>query len=249
MSDSTGLAYFTVIPNSGTEWPLNEFDDTGHSSGAPRSSAEARLSISDADPPANSNPDRPRVLRSRFTVRVGAHSSFFHLDKSLTSVFRVGDTIHIACTARGGVGVAVLRDRQLVVAVGAVSSVPSGGDVSVRVAPELWEQAVSLAEPDGATEDPRQTYRDERPVAIGIAGKTYLFFRRNETIQGIHVFVKHGFYTHSPNATRQPSVSTSIGEATGKDECVALARISLCSRVSATTSAYLLAADGLAADP
>jgi hypothetical protein len=61
--------------------------------------------------------------------------------------------------------------------------------------------------------------------------------------------VKHGFYTRSPNATRQPSMSTSGGQATGKDECVALARISLCSRVGATTSAYLLAVDGLAADP
>jgi hypothetical protein len=241
MSDSRGLTYVTVVPNNGAQWRLHRLDD---------SEAEGSLSISDADPPANSNPDRPWVLRSRITLRAGAQSSYFHLDRSLTAAFRAGDTIHIASTARGGVGVAVWRDRQLVVAVGAVSAALTDGDVSVRVAPELWEQAVFLTVPDpGAQEDLRQTYRDERPVEIRIAGKKYLFFRRNETIHGIHVFVKHGFYVGGPNATGQPSVPASRGQATEKDECVALARISLCSRVGATTSAYLLAADGLGADP
>ena len=250
MSDSPRFAYFTTVPTTGTDCRLHKFDDTSRSSVAASADVEAFLSMSDAEPPANSNSDRPWVLRSRLTLRAGTRSSSFHLDRGLTSAFRTGDIIHIGCTARGGVGVSVVRDGRLVVAVGAVSVVPMGGDVSVRVASERWEEAVSLVcPPDGANEDPRRTHRDERPVEIRIAGKNYLFFRRNETIQDIHVFVKHGFYIRRPSSTRQPSVSTSAEQATEKDECVALAQISLCSSVAATTSAYLLAADGLAGDP
>ena len=241
MSDSLGFAYFTEVQNNSTEWPLHKRDDPSQSFAIVGS-----LSVSDADPPANSNTDRPWVLRSRFTLRAGAQSSFFHLDRNLMSAFRAGDTVHIACTARGGVGVAVLRDGQLVVAVGVVSAVPLGRDVSVRVAPELWEQAVSTPEfHPGVIHDPRQTYRDLRPLEILIAGDHHLFFSRNETIHGVHVFVKHGFYIRSP----QPSAPTPEGRATGTDECVALARISLASKVTATTSAFLLAADGLVTGP
>jgi len=132
------------------------------------------------------------------------------------------------------------------VAVGTVSAVPSGEGVQVRVAPDLWEHAIALVGPGlGSNEDPREKYRHEHPVEISIGGARHVFFRRNEIIEGTHVFIKHGFYTRSPSWTRR---SAGAGEPAEKDECVALARIGCCPRIGANTSAYLLAADGLDID-
>ena len=127
----TNFDYFAVIPGGSEEyaspWPLRLIDETGSTAGtAPRFGLEPTLTICDAAPPTNASPERPWVLRSRFTVNGGEQSGTFHVDRSLTSALRAGDVIHIAQTERGGLGLSVLRNQRLVVAVGAISVVPLG---------------------------------------------------------------------------------------------------------------------------
>jgi hypothetical protein len=186
------FTYFTVVPSdTQQEWRLRPFEGADGVSGATPFTHEPSLSIADADPPANSNADRPWVLRSRLTLRGGGREASFHLDRSLTSELRVG-------------------------------------------------------------------------------GERFVFFRNNGGIHGIHVFVKHGFYTGPPGPPPDPwwpSAQPPAGvlglsfrqqrstegqvrakpsaESREKDECVALARIGQCSRHAAIASAYLLEADGL----
>jgi hypothetical protein len=97
----TNFDYFAVIPGGSEEyaspWPLRLIDETGSTAGtAPRFGLEPTLTICDAAPPTNASPERPWVLRSRFTVNGGEQSGTFHVDRSLTSALRAGDVIHIA---------------------------------------------------------------------------------------------------------------------------------------------------------
>ena len=269
------FAYFTVVPN-GTqqEWRLRAIEGDDGVSGATPFTHEPSLSIADADPPANSNADRPWVLRSRLTLRGGGREASFHLDRSLTSALRAGDTVHIAHTTRGGLGVSVVRGRELVVSVGAVSAVPSGDGVLVRVAPELWSYAIAtMPVLDGVRMIPSETYWNEWPIELRVDDVREVFFLKNGSIQGIHVFVKHGFYTGPPGpppdpwwppatppvgvlglsfapARQQRRTEGQVGakpsaESREKDECAALVRIGQCPRHAAIASAYLLEADGL----
>ena len=232
MSDCAAVSFATTVPHGGSEWPLVRSGATDHGEVTPLAASVGSLSVCDAEPPENANDDRPWVLRTRFTLHLGERSAAFHLDRALASALRAGDTLRIAGTRQCGLGVAAFRNGQLVAAVGAVTAVLCRGAVTVRVAPDLWEDAVSLHANFLGEEESRRTFRNELPVEVVIAGHRSVWFRRNETIHGVHVFVKHGFRTRSP-----------------RDECVALARIGLCSPVSATTSAYLLAADDLTVAP
>jgi hypothetical protein len=178
-----------------------------------------------------------------------SRSTHFHLDRSLVFALREDDIVYIARTAHGGLGVSLLREGRLVAAVGAASAVPLGEGVQVRVAPDLWEHATADARPEpGSNEDPRDTYRHEQPLHISINGVGYLYFRRNQSIDGIHLFIKHGFYTRRPNWARGASISLRADGPDKMDECVALARVGVCPEIAANASAYLLAADGLETD-
>jgi hypothetical protein len=130
-----------------------------------------------------------------------------------------------------------------VVAVGAISVVPLGRDVMARIAPELKNDAMAAVEPPPGDSDWAKQFRNEFPFEIRIGGRTGLFFRRNEQIEGLRLFVKHGFCV--PARTAWPRAPKSIRGLAGKDECVALSRIGECSETGANASAFLLSADGL----
>ena len=141
------------------------------------------LATDDADVPANSNADRPRVLRSKLTLQGGVHGGSCHVDRQFMAVARPGDDLFIGLSDQGGVAVSVVRDGLLVIAAGTVSAVPLGRDVSVRIAADRWEETVGNSDlipfdvplraprvPFG----PRVGYAGEWPMEVRVASREVL---------------------------------------------------------------------------
>lgn len=253
LASSETFDYAAVVPDGPQEgsatWRAGVAEHAGRTDeAAMRFGREPTLTISDADPPPNSNPGRPWVLRSRLTLNGSGRVGWFHVDRSLTAELLGNDTIHMARTERGGLGLSILRNRQLVFAVGAVTAVPLGEDVRARIAPELQNDAIARLEPpDGARDwNPTAQYRHEWPVEITIGGATHLFFCGNVGIHGIQLFMAHGFRARAADISSVgfPKM-TSVRGVLGTDECIALSRFGRCSNVGANASALLLDADGL----
>ena len=74
----------------------------------------------------------PRVLRNRMTLTAANRSharvasAAFHLDQAFAMVLSPRDMLFMARTGCGGLGVSIVRDGQLIAAVGAVGSGNSG---------------------------------------------------------------------------------------------------------------------------
>ena len=108
------------------------------------------LRVTDAGITPDPGPNRPRVMRSRVTLTASSRqhaqiaAASFHLDEALFLNSRPGDLIHVTRTSCGGVGFSILRDGELVVAVGAVTSVPLGRSVRARTPMDPIERANAI---------------------------------------------------------------------------------------------------------
>jgi hypothetical protein len=76
------------------------------------------------------------VITASSRERAEVSAASFAMDPELIAVLRGGDVIRVVREKTGDVGVAVLRDERLRVAIGAVSALPLGEDVSVGGGPE-----------------------------------------------------------------------------------------------------------------
>jgi hypothetical protein len=184
------------------------------------------LHITDDGLTPDPGPNRPRVMRSRLLLKAsGAEGASvaaaeFHVDRALVASLRAGDTLHLVRTASADLGISVLRDRQLVVAVGAVTCVPLGDDLTVSTPWDLFNKAQELF----VTRDSRFHFR-EAPLQIAVAGlPVRVSMTYNCTIGPFSVFMLHGWLRGVP----------------GKAECVAISRNGLCADVAARCSAMLL---------
>jgi len=188
------------------------------------------LEISEAGPTpdvrssAHTGTVLPRVLRSRVTLEAstpeGAFRSVsFCLDSGLTSVLHAGDELNVARTHCGGVGVSIIRDRQLLAAAGAVTAVPLSNSVQARIP---WDVA-SAAEATFKRVDPRFEFR-ELPVELRVRDDVRLLYRGRPHIGAYEVFAEHGFYAGTP----------------GTDECLAVCSSGNCPITAAIASALLL---------
>ena len=100
---------------------------------------------------------RPTVLASRIVLTAVdpgealASAAWFHLDQSLVDVLCEGDTINLSRTPRGGLGLSVIRGQDLIIALGAVTAVPLGGQLKVTVRRDELVRSLSLG---GSTPGP-----------------------------------------------------------------------------------------------
>ena len=87
-----------------------------------------------------------RITRSRRREKLHASASSlsFSVDRELVAMLRENDSLNITRTPRGGFGLSVIRDGNLIAAVGAVSYVPLGPDVSVHTPGDLVAQAEKI---------------------------------------------------------------------------------------------------------
>jgi hypothetical protein len=219
-------------------------------SGAPSSLLRGRISddrlvglqplleISDAGvtPEIKSSPltgtVRPNVLLSRLTLRANgkdrATLAAFSLciDRGLLRAFRPGDTLHLARTARGGLGLSLIREGRLVVAVGAVDAVPQGRTVSARCPAEAVEEAQRVFRKI----DPEFRF-SELPLELRIGSERRILYRGRPRIGDYNVFLEHGSYWGIP----------------GTDACAAISLTPGCPEVAAIASALLLECADLSA--
>jgi hypothetical protein len=168
---------------------------------------------------------RPKVLLSRWTLRAdrkdsaGVAAFSFCIDSMLLHAFRPGDTLHLARTGRGGLGMSLIRDGRLVFAIGAVDAVPHGNTVSIGHPDEAINEALDVFR----RIDPEFTFR-ESPLELRIGSARRILYRGRPRIGDYNVFIEHGTHWGMP----------------GADPCAAIALTPGCPEVGAIASALLL---------
>jgi len=187
------------------------------------------LRTTDAGVTPDAGPRRPWVLRTCITLTAATRrlatvaAVSFHIDKALTSCFRVGDVVHLARTACGGLGLSLLRGGDLVVAVGAITAVPLGRGVVARIPTDL----IAGAEEIFRRRDP-DFELPECPLEVSGDRTLSVIYRGRRTLGPYELFVEHGFLKGLP----------------GTDVCAAIWRKGSCPGEAATASAMLLEGQG-----
>ena len=190
-----------------------------------------KLRIVDAGLPSDSETDGskwpvpPKVLRSQITLTASDRANAtvasvsFYLDKGLISALRPRDALHLVRTHSCGLGVSVIRDGQLVVAVGAVTAVPLGRSVEARIPWDLAEKAEAVFK----RHDPDFGF-PVLPVEVTVGNQRHIIFGGTRQMDQYSVFMINGFFPVED----------------GADECLAISLIGACSEVAANASAMLL---------
>jgi hypothetical protein len=182
------------------------------------------LQITDGGPAPSSA--HPAIRRSRFTLtaprqlNAGVSAASFYVDRELTRAFTPGDILHVARTPCAGLGLSLLRNGCLVLAVGAISAVPLSTNIQVTIPYDLVHQAECLFRQHDPTFE-----LGEYPLQIRVDGQVRIalggLWRH---LENYNVWVLHGFRVGTP----------------GKNESVAIALKGACGYAPATRSAQWL---------
>ncbi len=173
--------------------------------------------------------DRPRVLRSRISLvaegkgQATVAEASMHVDKSLISCCRPGDSIHLVRTECGGLGISIIRHGELVVAVGAITAVPLGPDARSSTPVDL----VAAAQAVFRKRDSDFEFQ-EYPLEISVGRSCFLLLGGRRISALYELFVKHGFQPGEP----------------GTAECGVICRKPWCPIEGAIPSAFLLEGPG-----
>jgi len=105
--------------------------------------------VTDAGPPSDPGLRPPWSLRKRSRVTLVATAqdqpsvaeASFYIDKTFTDFAKAGDQMHLSREARGGLGFSLIRGGKLVAAAGALTAVPLGDGVEVRIPRDLISTA------------------------------------------------------------------------------------------------------------
>jgi hypothetical protein len=187
----------------------------------------ARVKITHVSP-------RPGVLYSSVVLAPGSEPDggggplHFHVDRTMTTMLRPGDVVHICRTGCGGVALSVVRDDELLAAAGAVCSVPLGRTVMARYPHELIAEALAVFR----RHDPEFLWH-EAPVEVSINGERRELQRGIRHLGGYEVFMVHGAIAGTP----------------GDDACLAISRLADRVEVAANSTALLLDAPAIAGGP
>lgn len=108
--------------------------------------------VTDAGPPSAAGLKPPWSLRKRSCITLVAAArdqasvaeASFYIDKKLTDCAKPGDQMHLSRNAASGLGFSLLRDGKLVAAAGAITAVPLGRGVEVRIPRDLISTAESV---------------------------------------------------------------------------------------------------------
>jgi hypothetical protein len=171
----------------------------------------------------------PATQRSRITlIATDKNSSLverisFFLDSGLITALRAGDTLQIARSFHGRIGVSAIRGDELIFAVGAVCAVSLGKGLQIHTPLDLVNEAESVF---------RKRYPEfrlsEHPIEIIVGNERWIGYRCNRRFGLLQIFSLHGYRT---------------ALLTGTDECVSIARIGACQSVDANVSAFFLDTD------
>ena len=189
----------------------------------------SELRVTDAGLTPDAGPTRPRVLRSCLTLTAPSRgatnaTAAFHVDRALIGSVRPGDEIHISRTGRAAIGLSILRDGELLAAVGAITVVPLGRGIGASVPGDLIEAAEAVFRQRA----PAFAFR-ELPIEVTVHGTHSVFFQGGGRIGEYAVSVSRGLYPHG---------------APGVQESAAIWNTRLCPDVVAVASAMLMDRQG-----
>jgi len=164
------------------------------------------------------------VPRTRITLKSSGILSrtpeySFPVDRAFARMLQPADLIHISRDSLAGLGLSVFRNGDLVAAVGAVTNVVLGTEISVRGAWDLVQQA----EATFRVRDPEFQFY-ESPLEITTGGQTRLLYRASVRMGRYDVFVIHGSLRGMP----------------GTSECMSLSFTGVCPDCAASLTAQLL---------
>jgi hypothetical protein len=232
MPPSGTFEYSTTVPEDGMNnfpWAMKSREDF-KSTGDPL--VDNRLVgwspflyIRDAGLPPDPGPSCPAVHRSEIQLvatekkDASCEAASYFLDKTLVGILRPGDVFHITRTSCGGVGVSAIRKGRLIFAVGEVTAVPLGSDVSVKIPHDL----LSKAEAVFRQRDPEFEFAN-CPIETCIADSSRILSQGIVGMGGYHICVVHGYLVGEP----------------GTPECVSISLDGVCNWVVARASAQLL---------
>lgn len=163
------------------------------------------------------------TLTASETLHAIASSLSFSVDRELIAMLRENDSFHISRTPRGGLGLSVIRDGNLIAAVGAVSYVPLGPDVSVHTPGDLVAQAEKIFQ----ARDPNYLMIPY-PTELTVEGATRIIHSGRLRMGPYEISVRHGVARGLP----------------GVDGSVSIERCGVCPDAAAFVSAELLEQTG-----
>jgi len=183
-----------------------------------------RLRITDCEAQPESA-SRIAIPRSRVTLRASGkkHASVseasFFIDQRIRRSLQTGDRLYMTRTCTGGLGLSLIRADRLIFAVGAVTSVPLGTGVAVRIPSDL----VTAANRAFQSRDPHFAF-PEHPLELQVEGELRILLARRETMKSYEVSVLHGFRPGIP----------------GEAECAAITLIGSCKHAFGFYTAELI---------
>lgn len=184
-----------------------------------------RLHVEDAGPTPNPSSRAPASQRSRLRLiaadrrNASVAEASFVLDDGVISALRPGDLLHLVRTGCGNIGVSAIRCDQLIFAVGAITAVPLGCDVTARIPYDLVSQTEAIFKArDGGFEFA------EYPVEIHASDEVRIMYKGRIELDSIDVWVLHGHYSCTP----------------GVNACGSVVRKGACPAVDANSSALFL---------
>jgi hypothetical protein len=189
---------------------------------------ELYLEITDGGRTPNPSASRPSVFRSRLRLIASegkdSQSLAFYVAKDLMCRFKPGDVLHMVRTSCACLGLSLLRESQLVFAVGAVSEVPLGDDVQAETPWALVREAESVfRRVDPKFRIPTFGFR-ELPLQISTGGHSRMLFHGPLELGEYVIWVEHGYLPCTP----------------GVNECAAIALKGACGETPAIATAQLL---------
>jgi hypothetical protein len=118
-----------------------------------------------------------RILRGQLMLeavgwrRAQVRSAALELDESLLAIFQGGDVLTLVRTSTADIGVSLLRDDRLIVALGAATEIPLGENVEARNGFAV----------DNSTFAPEQLRREDTWVDVSVSGEACRLRRGEET--------------------------------------------------------------------
>lgn len=234
--------YLTIVPENMADntnmWPVRSrglTEQTGDSLHDDRLvGLSPTLQVTDAGRPSDAGSavgtSLATVSRSRFTLNASSRkgalvkAASFYVAKIMASALQPGDALHMVRTPCGGLGVSALRNGELIFAAGAITEVPLGSSVTVRIPGDLVQQAENVFK----SRDPEFEFH-ELPIEVKAEEHVRISYGGFFELGRYQVWVGHGFYPGIP----------------GTEECMGLGLIGICKPNAARASAQLLESNGL----
>jgi len=184
------------------------------------------LAVAEAGLTPDTSSGQPWVMRARVTLTASSRTeaaiadASFHIDRALARRMQPGDVIHLTRTTCASLALSIVRDGELVAAVGAVTAVPLGHHVTAHTPQDLVEDAAAVFR--------RRDFEFDfgtLPVEVVVTGRSVILGHGGRALGGYEIVVIHGWRNGIP----------------GSHECAAIWRADLCTYVAAHASMTLMA--------